>query len=306
LINAVTWGWNSGKGDYVKEESIKSLELLLDRINLSHVIIAFGAVQATPFSIEIDFQSGFTPSIDEVRFIIKKIHKSGKKVILKPTINCLDGSWRAHINFFDKDVPCEPKWSEWFESYNKYILAYAKLAQEESCDVFVIGCEMVQTDRREIEWRQLTKNVRRIYEGKISYNCDKYQEGNVGWWDAVDIISSSGYYPLGTWKDNLLRIEKAVNHYKKPFIFMEIGCPSKKNNGQLPNKWYMKTIPDENEQNKFYEEMFCETKKFAFVNGYGLWDWSLRLYEERNAKFDCSYDFYGKKAEKTINKYFEK
>lgn len=305
MINAVTWGWNSGKGDYLKIESQESLELLLNRIPLSHVIVAFGAVQDTPFSTEINFQGEFTPSIDEVRLVIRKIHKSGKKVILKPTVNCLDGSWRAHINFFDVDVPCEPKWSEWFESYNKYILAYAKLAQEESCDVFVIGCEMVQTDRRELEWRQLIKCVRKEFIGKISYNCDKYQEENLSWWDAVDTISSSGYYPLGTWRDNLLRIEKAVNYYKKPFMFMEVGCPSKKNNGQLPNKWDMEELPDENEQYKFYEEMFCETKKFDFVNGYGLWDWSLKLYEENNGKFDCSYNFYGKKAEKIIKKYFE-
>ena len=29
-----------------------------------------------------------------------------------------------------------------------------------------------------------------------SYNCDKYGEDHVNWWDAVDCIASSGYYPL--------------------------------------------------------------------------------------------------------------
>ncbi|MNN23996.1 hypothetical protein D3C81_1374100 [compost metagenome] len=52
------------------------------------------------------------------------------KVCLKPIVNCADGTWRAHINFFDKDVPCEPKWSEWFRSYTAFILHYAVIAQE--------------------------------------------------------------------------------------------------------------------------------------------------------------------------------
>lgn len=306
MIKAVTWGWNSQRGDYQTKSAEESLDLLMDRINLSHVIIAFGAVQDTAFSTNINFQGKHTPSIEEIRYIIRKIHARGKKVILKPVVNCLDGTWRAHINFFDLDVPCEPKWSEWFESYNKYILEFARLAQEEGCDIFVIGCEMVQTDRREKEWRNLISLVREVYKGKISYNCDKYQEGNVKWWDAVDIISSSGYYPLGTWEENLERIRKAIISFEKDFIFMEVGCPSKEANGLLPNKWDMENIPNMEEQEKFYVEMFEESRKRSFVKGFGLWDWDVKLYKEKNAKKDCGYNFYGKPAEKIVNEYFSK
>ena len=306
LIKAVTWGWNSQRGDYQKKSAEESLNLLMDRINLSHIIIAFGAVQDTAFSTNISFQGKHTPSIEEIRYIIRKIHARGKKVILKPVVNCLDGTWRAHINFFDVDVPCEPKWSDWFESYNKYILEFARLAQEEGCDIFVIGCEMVQTDKRENEWRNLISLVREVYKGKISYNCDKYQEGNVKWWDAVDIISSSGYYPLGTWEENLERIRKSIVSYEKPFMFMEVGCPSKKGNGFLPNKWDMENIPDMNEQEKFYIEMFEESRKRSFIKGFGLWDWDVKLYKEKYAKKDCGYNFYRKPAEKIINEYFNK
>lgn len=306
MINAVTWGWNSFRGDYSSREAKESLEILLSQINLTHVIVAFGAVQETPFSTDIDFLSKWTPSINEIKEVIDEIHLKGKKVILKPVVNCKDGTWRAHINFFDTDVPCEPKWSEWFESYNKYILTIAKIAQEKNCDVFVIGCEMVQADRREVEWRALIKKVRSIYRGKISYNCDKYQENNVKWWDAVDIISSSGYYPINTWNENLKRIKSVVEFYNKPFIFMEVGCPSKAGNAQLPNKWDMECIPSEDEQNSFYVEMFSECLKEDFVRGFGIWDWPVNLYDLNDAKLNCDYSFYGKKAEKTIKKYFEK
>lgn len=67
LIKAVTWGWNSQRGDYQKKSSEESLNLLMDRINLSHIIIAFGAVQDTAFSTNISFQGKHTPSIEEIR-----------------------------------------------------------------------------------------------------------------------------------------------------------------------------------------------------------------------------------------------
>ena len=46
--------------------------------------------------------------------------------------------------------------------------------------------------------------------GLITYNADKYQEDHVTWWDAVDVISSSGYYPIDEWENQLDRIEPVV------------------------------------------------------------------------------------------------
>lgn len=54
--------------------------------------------------------------------------------------------------------------------------------------------------------------------GLVSYNTDKYQEDHVSWWDCVDVISSSGYYPIDQWEQELDRIEKTVLKYRKPFF----------------------------------------------------------------------------------------
>lgn len=50
--------------------------------------------------------------------------------------------------------------------------------------LFIAGCEMVQTERREAEWRKVIAAIRRKYDRPVSYNTDKYQEHNVKWWDA--------------------------------------------------------------------------------------------------------------------------
>ena len=91
------------------------------------------------------------------------------------------------------------KWKDWFKSYGEYIKHYAKFCEENNVDILIIGCELVGTDHRDDKWKSLVKrNKEKIYNGLLTYNCDKYQEHNVKWWDVLDYISSSGYYPVGT------------------------------------------------------------------------------------------------------------
>lgn len=144
--------------------------------------------------------------------------EKGIRVGLKPTVNCKDGTWRAYISFFEHDVPCEPKWENWFASYVEFQTHYARIAEEEQCDIFIAGCEMVMTEHREKQWREVIASICREYHGLVSYNTDKYQEDQVSWWDCVDMISSSGYYPIDQWEQELDRIEKTVLKYQKPFF----------------------------------------------------------------------------------------
>ena len=99
----------------------------------------------------------------EEKEMITYAKELGLKVILKPSANCRNGAWRAHINFFDEDVPCEPKWSNWFASYTAFQVHYAKIAEEMRCDMFIAGCEMVMSERREAEWREVIRAIRKEY-----------------------------------------------------------------------------------------------------------------------------------------------
>ena len=96
----------------------------------------------------------------------------GLRVALKPTANCANGVWRAHINFFDEDVPCEPKWRNWFASYMDFQRHYAKIAQEMGCEMHIAGCEMVMSERRCDEWRATIAEIRKEFQGLVSYNTD--------------------------------------------------------------------------------------------------------------------------------------
>ena len=131
-----------------------------------------------------------TMTDDELMAMIAYAKELGLRVALKPTANCQNGTWRAFIGFFDYDVVCEAKWSNWFPSYTAFQLHYATIAEETGCEMFIAGCEMVMTEHREKEWRKLISDIKEVYHGLVSYNTDKYQEDRVTWWDAVDVISS--------------------------------------------------------------------------------------------------------------------
>lgn len=303
-IAGMTWGFMGVRGTWANDEAKYSMEQMTAATGANWTAIAFSAIQATAHSTEIPYWDAPTVTDEEVEWAVREAKSLGLNVCLKPIVNCADGTWRAHINFFDKDVPCEPKWSDWFRSYSAYILHFAKIAEDTGCEMLCIGCEMVQTDRREAEWRQLIAEVRKVYTGLITYNCDKYQEDNVGWWDALDIISSSGYYPANDWENQLNRIEKVVQAYGKPFFFMESGCPSRSGSAAIPNDWTLAGTADQDEQVKFYKAMFSACDSREWIGGFMLWDWPAKLYSLDEAAADDGYCIYGKKAESVIFDYY--
>jgi len=159
---------------------------------------------------------------------------------------------------------------------------------------------MVQSDYREAEWRETIRQVRAVFNGPLTYNCDKYQEDRVAWWDAVDVISSSGYYPQGSWNEHLDRIEPVVKRHGKPFLFLEAGCPSRDGSQNLPNDWSLAGAPSPEAQLIYYRDMFTHTRERSWVGGFMLWDWPARLYREEDAALNTDYCIYAKPASAVV------
>lgn len=272
-ICGVTFAPFAPRGTLAAPCAAQSLRALARDTAANWVVLAPAGVQATAFTETIDWQGPHTCADEELLAAIALARSLGLKVALKPTVNCLDGTWRAHIRFFDHDVPCEPKWCNWFASYTAFQCHYAALAQSAGCDLFITGCEMVETEHREGEWRALLAAVRAQYAGPVSYNTDKYGEDHVNWWDAVDVISSSGYYPLNDWPRQLDRIEGVVRRFDKPFFFAEAGCMNVRGSAAMPNDWTLTGARDDEEPAAWYRAMFDACAARPWVGGWALWDW---------------------------------
>ncbi|WP_256756990.1 1,4-beta-xylanase [Cohnella sp. WQ 127256] len=302
-VNGMTWGWTGVRGTWSSSEAEDSMRTM-NSMGVNWVAIALAAEQETPQSTSIPFREAPTVTDEETLWAIRNAKKLGMKVCLKPVVNCANGTWRAHISFFQDDVPGEPSWGQWFASYGEFIVHYAKIAEQENCEMLCIGCEMVQTDSREAEWRALIAEVRTVYRGLITYNCDKYQEDRLTWWDAVDIISSSGYYPINHWEFHLDRIEQMLVKWNKPFFFMEAGCPSREGSSLKPNDWSLPGGPSEEEQQVYYNAMFEACSRREWMRGFMLWDWPAKLYSLEQAVHNNDYCMYGKKAETVVRDYY--
>ena len=303
-INGITFAPFAMKGAFENEKAFKSADIMIERTGTDFVMLTPVGLQENAHSETISWEE--TLSDEELIKMIDYFHSKGVRVALKPTVNCKDGTWRAHIAFFDKDVVCEPKWSNWFKSYSEFQCYYANIAQKTKCEMFVAGCEMVMSEHRTEEWRQVLSDIKKVYSGPVSYNTDKYQEDNVEFWDAVDVISSSGYYPIDDWERQLDRIEAVVKKYNKPFFFAETGCMSSKGSSNVPNNWELRGTIDLEEQAAWYEVMFDAISKRDWVEGTCLWSWTYDLYNEEDAKNSFDYDLFGKPSEKVVKKYYSK
>lgn len=302
-VCGMTWGWVGTRGTWATPAAEESMAAMAAG-GFTWTALAYAAEQATCHSTEIPFDEAPTVSDAEIVWAIRSAKAHGLRVVLKPVVNVADGTWRAHIGFFDWDVPHEPSWTEWFASYSAFILHAARLAEREGCDMLCIGCEMVRADGQEQHWRALIARVREVYSGLLTYNCDKYQEDHVAWWDAVDVVSSSGYYPIDAWETQLDRIEKVVTASGQPFLFMEAGCPSRTGSAALPNDWALPGAPSEREQADYYRAMVDACRARPWVGGLMLWDWPAELYAPEEAGRNDDYCPYGKQAGEYIRSAF--
>lgn len=283
------------------DASVKeSLQLLKESTSSDTVIMVLGALQDTAHSEYVDYRGHHMPTDDELYEMIRYAKSLDLRVILKPFVNCRNGTWRAHINFFDVDVPHEPQWGNWFKSYTEYQLHYARIAQDTGCEMLIIGCEMVQAQKKDACWREMIRQIRAVYDGMLTYNTDKYMEEYVTWWDALDVISSSGYYPVSDWEKELDRIEKVVKREGKPFFFAEAGCPSRDTSPMIPNDWALAGELSLEAQTDYYAVMLEHCDKRKWVQGFAFWDWSSHLYSREDGRKNCGYSVYGKPAAQVI------
>ena len=122
----------------------------------------------------------------------------------------------------------------------------------------------------------------------------------------MDVISSSGYYPIDDWERQLDRIGAVVKKYGKPFFFAEAGCMSVTGSSLVPNNWEVQGEAAQEEQRDWYETMLAACERRPWVEGMAFWSWGEHLYPERTAHLRRDYEIFRKPAEKSVRHYYEK
>lgn len=114
---------------------------------------------------------------------------AGQRVWLKPHL--WTRGWIGELEF----TPAG--WEEFFERYREFVMHWALLAERERIDGLFVGHELVSSTRAHPEkWRALIADVRRVYTGTLSYGANWDEVQHVGFWDALDLVGVSFYFPL--------------------------------------------------------------------------------------------------------------
>ena len=135
------------------------------------------------------------------------------------------------------DPPRESR-AEFYRQYAALVEHYAKLAQRVEAEFFCIGVELARLTPDEAEWRKLIALARSHYRGQITYGAAQGEDfENANFWDALDVIGISNYYPLPDSLDAssvVARIEAVQRKWSKPVVFVEAGFSSFENPHRQP------------------------------------------------------------------------
>lgn len=316
-----TYGYDGNHGEWRSEEGIRSQELLYKTgVNWVCLCVVLNQSDAVSTDISFDFKQSNTDR--DVMAAIKRAHDHGVKVCLKPMVNCLDATWRARIDFPDLD-PDEGEediyWNKWFDAYSGFMKYYAELGQECGAEMLCVGCEMCGTERKEKHWRKLLTEIRDLYKGKLIYNTNHGHEGDVKWFDMVDYVGTSAYFPVGkdgavkdkmmaNWENVSKELEVISKQWNKKIVFIEIGCRSADTCSSMPWDFSHKDLPvNQDEQALFYDTCLETFSGKDWFGGMFWWDWSTFIYDdEETASKDVGFNIHLKKAEKVLKDWYAK
>ncbi len=223
-----------------------------------------------------------------LRLTTEYARRHGIKTLLKPHIwlrEKPDGKWRANIDF-----PDESGWAEWFAEYRTFILHYAEFAQANQIEALCIGTELHNPAvEREADWRKLIEAIRGVYDGRLTYAANWWQEyEEIKFWDDLDYIGVQGYFPLTDvesptieqlkegWKPHRRKLEALSRTYGKPILFTEQGYKSTRDTAARPWEWAQQSDRakiDLQAQANCYEAFFQTFWHEPWVAGVYWWKW---------------------------------
>lgn len=225
--------------------------------------------------------SGIIESIDSA-------HAHGLKVLIKPHIWILDGTFTG-----DLDLDQSPR-GAWEDRYTAFLVRYAHICQQHQVEVLSIGNELkTPINNHPAYWSQLIDTLRTIYTGQLTYsaNWDNFQ--TVPFWEKLDLIGINAYFPLSTtqvptltelqkkWEPWMDRIRELQTRVQKPVVFTEFGYRATTHCCEQPWDYSHQLSPSFECQSIAYEALMGQYLG-EVVSGVFIWKWFHHQDNPRN------------------------
>ena len=217
-----------------------------------------------------------------IKQYIEQLQKNEIKIMLKPQIWVGNGEFTGDIQ-----MKTEDDWKVFEQSYSKFILDYAKVAQDTNAEILCIGTELETfIENRPEYWKQLIIDLKIVYKGKLTYAANWDEFKRTPFWFDLDFIGIDAYFPVSKmqtpniedcrkgWQSHKALIKKYSQQYDKPILFTEFGYRSMDYTGNEPwqSDYTIKSINFEGQANAtqaLFEEFWNED---WFAGGF-IWKW---------------------------------
>ena len=213
---------------------------------------------------------------------IIELQKKDIQIMIKPQIWVWNGEFTGTIK-----MNSEEDWQALEKSYTSFIMTYVDLAIEMKAEIFCIGTELeLFIKNRPKYWSNLIKDIRKKYNGKLTYAANWDEFWRTSFWTELDYIGIDAYFPvsemqtptvedcLNGWQKHLNGLTEFSKEKKRKILFTEFGYRSVDYTGKKPwNYDYKMTSVNMQGQVNATQALFKTVwDKEWFAGGY-LWKW---------------------------------
>ena len=218
-----------------------------------------------------------TASDAGLRRIVRRAHRAGLQVMIKPHVDLPGDGDRAEIHPRDR--------AAWFTSYRRFITHYADLAADTGVEQFAVGTELAGVSGDREAWTRVITAVRDRYDGTLTYaaNYDEYTQ--VRFWKELDVIGIDAYWPLAekpttdvaqlrrAWRPIAEELAAFAERHDRRVLFTEAGYVSQRGATTAPYAWDLSERTGDAEQAAAYRALLDTFTGRRWWAGVCWWMW---------------------------------
>ncbi|MCF6235758.1 MAG: hypothetical protein L3J70_05195 [Gammaproteobacteria bacterium] len=212
---------------------------------------------------------------------IREAKRQKLHVVVKPQL-LVNGSWAGRIK-----LKTNSDEQAWFKRYIEHLIHYAKIAETNKADAFVIGTEMKRL-RKSQYWPDAIQTVRRHFSRHITYAAHGIDGvAEFPYWNLLDSIGVT-LYPAFPKKASAGEVRAVIDQHidelgetikkqgGKAAWILEIGTPSAEGWEQYP--WDWRKLRDEkpranSQMQAAIMKEWLESVDRSWIEGVWVWKW---------------------------------
>lgn len=229
---------------------------------------------AVPWSLPDVHSAALRTSVprDRLRATLDQAREHGLSVTVMPLIvvqSRSPGQWRGQLR------PDEPE--AFWANYASLIRGMALEAEHAGAHRLVVGSELCDLEASETAWRDTISLARAHFSGRITYSANWDHYAQVPFWDALDEVGMTAYFPVdgeasARWRAALDRGEAFAARHHRPLLITEYGYPPLASAALRP--WDETTgAPEDNALQAELYDTALASMACASVRGGFAWSW---------------------------------